>query len=270
MSSTSETGHAKNLANLKRADTFIIQAGSIYLPSNNSISQGSINAVYNNCKTAFDNFLSAEAEYKKQTNIREIEFKKLDALIAQIMSHILSLDLDKQTVKDVQATVKKYNGSKGKQTLADAGKAPLAIADPNNQDSEKPQEEESDASISQSQQSFDNKFATAEKIKYTLLSIPTYNPNEPELQTGNIQTFLTNLDAINNTANAATTAMLKARSIRNELFYIGPNSLYYTAIKWRRYMRQILLKSNPEFYKKTAALKFTKLLPRKRKTKKAS
>ena len=76
MASTSEVGHAKNIANLNLLNTNIIAVGAIYNPSNPKLLLTNLQNVYTSAFTQQQSVNNLVAPYSVAVDEREIIFKK--------------------------------------------------------------------------------------------------------------------------------------------------------------------------------------------------
>lgn len=161
MSSSFETGHAKNVANLLKLNQLIATFGATYNPSNNAIKTTGLATLYTNANTKLSAVNAAYTTWKNATNARELAFDPLPKLSTQILGALQSLGLPQQTISDFESQVKKFRSSGSKLTKADAGAVetpPEAKVLPGLEEAPEPK------TISTSQQSFDNKLQHFEKM----------------------------------------------------------------------------------------------------------
>jgi hypothetical protein len=109
MASTSEVGHAKNLANLQKLIDLASQLGPSYNPTNTKITLASLNTLLTNCTTDYNNWVTKYAFWKTTTNSREMAFKPIGQLCTQILDNVSALNVT-NTVDDISAVVHKIHG----------------------------------------------------------------------------------------------------------------------------------------------------------------
>ena len=110
MATQSETGHAKNLANLLKLIDLTTQMGQLYSPSNPKLSIVNLTGTQAQCTADQGSYLAKDLIYKTETNNREIAFRPVVKLCTQILDHVSSLDIPQQTIDDTAAIVHKING----------------------------------------------------------------------------------------------------------------------------------------------------------------
>lgn len=256
MASTIETGHVKNVANLLKYNQFLATLGTAYNPSIANQTLSALTALQTTAKANLDNLKITEDAWKDATNKREIAFKPLDTFSTQLLGLLKSTDAPQQTVNDFSFLVEKMRGSSKKTTKADAGKiidtttTPPIATDP------------APITISTSQQSFDQKLEHFAKMIILLQGVPTYTPNETETQISTLQTKLTNLHALNDTATNATALLKSARISRNTLFY-GTDGMLDVIRKSKNYILGVFKKSSQQ-YKTAISFKFVRVVPKKK------
>lgn len=266
MTSQSEVGHAKNLANLKLLKDFLVQLGPTYTPINAQLSLTSVTTLVTNCQTAYNNWVSKLTTYKDESNKREIAFEPLKKIATAVNQSVQQLNEPQQTFDDIQAIVKKIHGSVSKIKVNTTSRI-----DPNtppaNTGTGITQNEIEDAAgdpISTSQQSYDNLITNFDKLIKRLQTIPTYTPNETELKIATLQTLYNNLSTLNSSAGSADFALSLARNQRNLLFYAPQTGMYDITIKIKKYLRSNKAIS-PAIYSQITKLKFVKYVQRKKK-----
>jgi hypothetical protein len=77
MSSTSETGHAKNVANFEDLISFCTGYGTAYNPSKNSIKLPALNTLFTAAKNSLTAVTTASTAFINATNARVIAFDPL-------------------------------------------------------------------------------------------------------------------------------------------------------------------------------------------------
>ncbi len=207
MASTSETGHAKNVANFETLISFCSGYGASYNPSKAAIKLPALNTLLTNAKASLTAINAGLPASTNAINAREIVFAPLFKLITRVVSAVDSSDVPKQVVKDVKTIARKLQGKRA------AAKPDSVPDDPNTP------ENESKKSNSSSQLSFDNRIENLDKLIQLLASQPGYAPNETDLQVASLTTLLANMQATNTAAVNALTPISNARIARNNILY---------------------------------------------------
>jgi len=232
MSSTSETGHAKNVANFQSLLEFLKSYGSNYNPSKNALKIPQLEAILADAQTAIDRVTAQYAAYNNTINSRQIAFANLKPLVTRIINALDSTDASELVVKDAKTANRKLQGKRANNPTTDApipNNAPV----PN--------------TISVSQQSYTNKVQHLAAIIAILVNEPNYTPNETELQIAQLQALQSNLTLLNNQVATSFTAISNARLARNTLLYNHENSICSIAAEVKQYIKALFGANSPEF-----------------------
>lgn len=243
MASTSETGHAKNVANFETLISFCSGYGASFNPSKAAIKLPALNTLLTDAKTSLTAINTALPASTNAVNAREIVFAPLRTLATKIVNAVDASDVPKQVVKDVKSIARKLQGRRA------TPKAATVVDDPNTP------EDESKKSNSASQMSYDNRIENMEKLIQLLSSQPGYAPNETELQVASLNTLLADMQAKNTAAINALTPVSNARIARNNLLYKKGTGLIDIAGEVKKYVKSVFGASSPQ-YKQVGGLKF--------------
>lgn len=261
MASTTETGHAKNLANLDKLIDLTNQLGATYNPTNPQLTVSGLTTLKTQSQTDYNNWTAKYTTYKTDTNAREIAFEPIDKTCTSILNNIKTLDVPQQTIDDVSALVSKIHGERRKTTKSDAGKSTKADAGKTIDPSTLPpivEDPTLPTTISVSQLSYDSISANFDKLIQQTQVIASYAPNEANIQVSNLQTLFTTLKTVNLNAITATNAVNLARNQRNLTFYGKSTGLFDIAKKVKFYIKQVYGATSPEYHQATA-IKFSRL-----------
>jgi hypothetical protein len=243
MASTTETGHAKNVANFDELIGFCTGYGVAYNPSKGSIKLAALGTLLTAAQASLASQKTAKTAFDNATNAREISFKPLKKLATKTVNALAATDATKQTIDDAQTVNYKIQGRRAKA---------LPVAKPVNEGDTTPV----DNSISVSQQSFDNQVDNFAKLIQTLTAETLYKPNEIELQVATLNTLLTDLKAKNKAVITATAAASNARIARDKVLYAETTGLYDVAQATKAYVKSLFGASSPQ-YKQVSKIKFT-------------
>src|SRR5690606_18010078 len=149
MASTSETGHAKNVANFEDLISICQGYGAAYNPTKNSLKIAQLQTQLTSTKANIASVTSSSVAYNNAVNARMIAFEGLRKLSTRLVNALDVTNATAQLVKDAKTINAKLQGSK--LTKADAGKKSSTDSiDPNAPVVETPK------TISSSQQSYDS------------------------------------------------------------------------------------------------------------------
>lgn len=262
MASQSETGHQKNLANLKLLHDLLTQLGATYNPTNNLLTVASVDTLIQQCQADYDTWADKLTIYKDKSNAREIAFAPVSKLVTSINASVQQLNEPKQTFNDIQSFVSKIHGADKKiKATETTGTAAVRQSDPSlNPPTPTPLPVDP---ISTAQLSYDSLVKNFDLLIKRLQTITTYTPNETELQIATLQTQFTNLNTVNIEAGSATNSLNLARNQRNLTFYAPQTGLYDITLKIKKYLKSN--KATQDVYSQVTKLKFVKIVQRKKK-----
>lgn len=230
MASTSETGHAKNVANFQDLIEFVTGYGATYNPSKNALKLSELTSLKTLATANLDDVIAKNTVFNSRVNERVIAFSDLKALSTRLINALQTTDATQQTIKDAKVFNRKMQGKSA--SSAPPPKDPNAPV-PN--------------TISTSQQSYDQLIQHLAGLTAILDSEPSYTPNETDLKVTTLlakQTELTN----KNTAVASSYANVSnSRITRNNTLYNDTNGLVEIALEVKKYIKSVFGASSPEF-----------------------
>jgi hypothetical protein len=239
MSSTSETGHAKNVANFDKLISFAIGYGTDYNPSKAAIQIISLQAVYGNANQVIGLVNESIPIYKNTIAVRELVFGPLKKLSTRIMSALDATDAAEQLQENARTINRKLQGSRAKPKKSE----------------EYGQDGDEHGNISVSQMSFDSRLDNFIKLVKLLSSIAEYTPNEEDLNMTGLNALSDSLKTKNTAVVNATTAMSNARIARNKVLYASDTGLVDMASDVKSYVKSVYGTSSPQ-YKQVSKLRF--------------
>ena len=231
MTSTSEQGHAKNVANLETLISFCTAYGTAYNPGNSNITLSGLNTLLGDARAALQAVSTTKSALTAATNARQIAFEPLGKLATRIINALDAAGANEKLVKDARTISNKIQGRRAstKQKTADESEAAEL------------------KQISVSQQSFDMRTDNLSKLIDLLGTEPAYNPNEPELQITGLQATLANFKAVNTAVITAFTAYYNARINRDNILYVPIIGLTDRALDVKKYVKSVYGASSPQF-----------------------
>jgi hypothetical protein len=240
MASTSETGHAKNVANFEDLISFITSYGPTYNPTKLPIKLASLNTLFTTAKTDILNVTTKSIAFNNTTNARALLFDPLRTLSTRLVSALSTTDASTEAVKDAKTINRKLQGKRAKE-----------IQTPTNPNTPPPN------NISTSQQSYDQLIEHFTKLIELLKTEATYTPNEVELKIVTLTTQLAALKTANTNVSNAYTAVSNARITRDKTLYKDKTGLYDISTDVKNYIKSLYGANAPEF-KQISKVKFTK------------
>ena len=241
MASTSETGHAKNLANFQELISFVVSYGAIYNPSKTSLKLSQLIALKDNADEKIANVIAKNTDYNNKINERQIAFAGLKQLSTRLFNALQTTDASEQLIKNAKSFNRKIQGQRAsaKNTM------PLDLNNP------------IPKTISSSQQSYTQQVQHLAALVSVLNSEPTYSPNETDLQISTLITKQNDLITKNNDVATAYADISTARIERNSVLYNPESSIFDVASEVKKYIKSIYGATSPQFAQ-VKGLKFTK------------
>ena len=243
MSSTSETGHAKNLAHFQHLIAVCKSYGPTYNPNRSSLQIASLQAQLTQAQAALAAVTITKTTFDNATNNRKEGFANLQAFSTQVVSALTAAGASDLAVADAKVSVRKLQGRRAA-TIKPAA-APATG----------PTEAVQDKHISVSQVSFDSQVDHFSKLVQTVLQQPNYNPNEKLLTVTALQAQLAQLSNLNSNVINTYTDWYKARINRSNVLYNTVTGLTQTASDVKQYVKSIFGVSSNE-YKQLSGLAF--------------
>ena len=240
MSSTSETGHAKNVANFEDLISFVTGYGATYNPTKVPIKLASLTTLFTSAKADVLNVTTKSVAFNNATNARAILFDPLRSLSTRLVNAFSTTDATAEMIKDAKTINRKLQGKRAKATETPTD--PNAPA-PN--------------TSSASQQSYDQLIEHFTKLIELLKSEATYTPNETDLKIITLTSQLAGLKTANTNVSNSYAAISTARITRDKTLYKDKTGLYDISGDVKNYVKSIYGATAPE-YKQISKIKFTK------------
>lgn len=240
---TTETGHAKNVANFEDLISFCTGYGASYNPGKTSIKLPALNTLHTEAVNKLAAVNTAQTPWSNAISAREIVFEPLSKLTTRLINSLDASDVPTQVVDNAKTIARKIQGRRA---------APKNSVDPT--DPALPAEETS-KNISASQMSFDNRIESMDKLIQLLSAQTGYAPNETELTTAALTSLLANMRATNTAAINAFTPLSNSRIERNKSLYQIETGLVDIAGDVKKYVKSVFGATSPQ-YKQISGLKF--------------
>jgi hypothetical protein len=230
MASTSETGHAKNVANLQDLISFVIGYGATYNPTKNTLKLPQLNTLATTSQTNLADVVTKDTAYNNKVNERVAAFSTLKPLSTRLVNALEITDASTEKVKDVKGLNRKMQGKK-----ASATNSPIDPSTP------------APITISTSQQSYDQQIQHLAGLISVLQSEPSYAPNETDLKIVTLTAKQADLTAKNNAVATAYTNISNSRIARNNALYSTNTGLVDIATEVKKYVKSIYGATSPQF-----------------------
>ena len=250
MASTSETGHAKNVANFEVLISSCIGFGPLFNPSKNSLKPPQLQTTFTAAKNILQTVKTTGTVYENTRNAREIALAPavVKKFSTRILNALSSTDATKLTIDDAKAINRKIQGKRAgsKKTQPDTPPAEGTAPPP-------PEINE----ISVSQQSFDSLIDNFTKLVVCVSAEPLYTPNENDLKVTGLNATLTNYKTLNTAVINAAIPYKNALINRFSILYQENTGLVDTALEVKKYVKSVFGATSPQ-YKQISKIQFKK------------
>lgn len=241
MASTSEIGHAKNVAYLHELIDFCSGYGATYNPSKNEYKVTELQTLETNANAALNLVTAKRTAFNIKINERKAAFADLRTLSTRLVNALESTNAPKALINDAKGYNKKIQGSRS-----------ATIESPTDPNAPVPN------TISVSQVSRDQLIQHFTGLIEVLTAEPSYNPNEADLKITALNTKKNLLISTNNAVSAAYTDYSNAIIARNKILYLQDTGLVPIALGVKKYIKSIFGTTSAE-YIQVRKLPFRKL-----------
>ncbi|WP_434980139.1 hypothetical protein [Daejeonia sp. YH14] len=241
MPSTSEVGHAKNVANFADLIAYCTAYGATYNPSKTALKLVSLNTLLTSAQSELASVTTTKNAFDTATGNRQLAFAPLKSLATKIFNYLSVTDASEQTIADAKTINNKIQGKRAKNTT------------PENPGSGQPA---TNNQVSVSRQSYDMLTENFSALLDLVASVPSYTPNETELSVASLTTFRDQLQTENTNVITAEVAYSNARIARDKLLYSKDTGLVDIASDVKKYVKAIFGATSPQ-YKQISVIKFT-------------
>lgn len=231
MASTSETGHAKNVANFQDLIAFVIGYGATYNPTKANLKLPQLNALSTSAQGKLVDVVGKNTSYNNIIGERMLAFEGLRSLSTRLISALETTDASDEKIEDAKGFNRKLQGKRASTT-------PQVPTDPNTPAPD---------SISVSQQSYDQQIQHFAGLVSILQSEASYTPNETELKIVTLTAKQADLIAKNNAVSTAYTNVSNTRIARDKTLYDENSGLVPVAGEVKKYIKSIFGATSPEY-----------------------
>lgn len=237
MASTSETGHAKNVALFGLEVSYVREIGTDWKPSNTIIGLTSLEAKETACKAAMADTTDALIASKNAINARDAAYKEMPKKATRMVNALKGCGAGADVMKDARGILNKIRGQR-------TGPDPvIPVPDPENP------ENTGGKKHSVSQLSFDYRKENFSVLVAFLAGQTIYNPNEADMKITALQAYLGSLDTLNSDVNRTETRLVSVRGERDEVLYAPQTGISELTGIVKGYALSLLGTDNP-IYKK--------------------
>ena len=237
MPSTSEVGHAKNVANLQKLTEQVITFTN-YNPPVDNLKVVNLQTLYTTASAKLSEVEDKRHANKNAITLRQSSFENLKSTSTKIINHLEILGLPQGTIDQAKSLNRVIQGGQKKTTTP---------PDENGQPA---------PTVSTSRQSYTQQAENFGILLQLLATIPTYAPNEDDLKLTNLNAYKDSL--VSSTQSVEQTeAELNLKLIeRDQLLYADGTGLYDIAQNVKKYVKSIYGATSPE-YTNVSSIEFT-------------
>ena len=240
MPSTSEVGHAKNVANFADLIAYCTAYGATYNPSKIALQLTALNTILTSAQTELSSVTTAKNAFDTVTGDRQLAFEPLKSLATKVFNYLSVTDATDQTIADAKTINNKLQGRRSG-TVSETPPTEGGTA-PN--------------TPSVSRQSYDMLTENFSALIDLVSSVPSYAPNETELTVTSLTTFHSNLQTENTNVINEEVVYSNARISRNSVLYAKNMGLVEIALEVKKYVKSVFGATSPQ-YKQVSGIKFT-------------
>ena len=245
MAKTSETGHAKNVANFTQMLSICTSYGVKYNPSNPALLLPQMSNALVLAKDCMASLNTAQAALSNATAARVGVFKPFSTLVTRIGNAVKASGTSKQTKDQVAAIIRKLQGRRAAPKISEEEKQAALAAG------------QEIVEISSAQTSIDSLLENFDKLIKLLTSIAEYAPNESELNVSSLTALYEDMFAKNQAVINAEQPLSNLRITRNELLYSENTGIVYVANAAKLYIKSVFGATSPQ-YRQVSSLQFSK------------
>lgn len=263
MSTTFETGHAKNIANFYHLLILLRNIGPTYNPSLVSIQLPQLEKLYLDAEDAHALTHSAFVTLSEASAVRSVSFKPLGVLLTRAFNAFKVCGAPAPLIDSAIPVIRKFRGKRASAKIKTSAVLSTDVVQPNIDsqptDVELPAEPVQPVikQISTAQVSFDMKLENFDKLINILEYCNDYHPNEDELKVGSLKSRFESMNTQNKLVMDAQVVMNTIRFKRNKILYDPHSGLTATTIIIKDYLKSAFGTSSNE-YKQVIALHFSR------------
>jgi len=238
---TTESGDKKVIGNFRKLIDEV-SADPNYNPANTKLKTSALEAQYTAGDASASAVSAARAPNKLAITDRETAFAGLRPLAVRSRNFLKASGASKAVVDDAETFVRKMSGGRKSPKVKDDPKTPV---------------DESKASRSASQMSYDNQVGHFESYIEIARNVSAYNPNEADRKVTALVAFGADLKTKSNAVSTTSAMLSQARGQRDRLLYLDDYSIVNTALLVKAYVHAALGPKS-QLYKQVKGLEFAR------------
>ena len=237
MASTSETGHARNVANLQKL-TEQVTVYTLYNPPVDNLKVANLQTLYTTASAKLNEVEDKRNANKNAITVRQSAFENLKSTATKIINHLEILGLPSGTIDQAKSLNRVIQGGQKKAVTAlEEGK-------------------EETKTVSTSRQSYTQMAENFGILLQLLGTIPTYNPNEDDLKLLNLETYKNSLVSSTQSVDQTEAELNNKLIERDQLLYADGTGLYSIVQNVKKYVKSLYGATSPE-YANVSGIEFT-------------
>lgn len=237
MASTSETGHARNVANLQKL-TEQVTVYTLYNPPVDNLKVANLQTLYTTASAKLNEVEDKRNANKNAITVRQSAFENLKSTATKIINHLEILGLPSGTIDQAKSLNRVIQGGQKKAVTAlEEGK-------------------EETKTVSTSRQSYTQMAENFGILLQLLGTIPTYNPNEDDLKLANLETYKISLVSSTQSVDQTEAELNNKLIERDQLLYADGTGLYSIVQNVKKYVKSLYGATSPE-YTNVSSIEFT-------------
>ena len=237
MASTSETGHAKNVANLQKL-TEQVTVYTLYNPPVDNLKVANLTALYTTASAKLNEVEDKRNANKNAITLRQLAFENLKSTCTKIINHLEILGLPSGTIDQAKSLNRTIQGGQKKtETPPEEGK-------------------EETKTVSTSRQSYTQQADNFGILLQLLGTIAEYNPNEDDLKLANLNTYKDSLVSSTQSVDQTEAELNNKLIVRDQILYADGTGLYSIAQNVKKYVKSLYGATSPE-YTNVSSIEFT-------------
>ena len=237
MPSTSEVGHAKNVANLQKL-TEQVTVYTLYNPPVDNIKVANLQTLYTTASTKLNKVEEKRNSNKNAITLRQSAFENLKSTCTKIINHLEILGLPQGTIDQAKSLNRLIQGGQKKSTT------------PPEEGKKEPK------TVSTSRQSYTQQADNFGILLQLLSTIPTYNPNEGDLKLTNLETYKNSLVSSTQAVDQTEAELNNKLIERDNILYADGTGLYSIVQNVKKYVKSLYGATSPE-YANVSSIEFT-------------
>ena len=237
MPSSSEVGHAKNVANLQKL-TEQVNVYTLYNPPVDNLKIANLQTLYTDASTKLNEVEDKRNANKNAITLRQSAFENLKPTATKIINHLAILGLPQGTIDQAKSLNRLIQGGQKKET------APIVEG------------KEPAKTVSTSRQSYTQQAENFGILLQLLGTISAYNPNEDDLKLANLNTYKESLMSATQSVDQTEAELNNKLIERDQILYADGTGLYTIAQNVKKYVKSIYGATSPE-YTNVSGIEFT-------------